>query len=164
MTESSYLFDDNPATQDLTGLHAGNAGAADLRALDSFERIAKEGRKYGISLLVVSQRPSDVSRTVLSQCNNFIALRLTNDQDQAVVKRLMPDSMEGLTAALPLLDVGEALILGDAIILPTRIRLDAPKVKPTSATRNFWTEWNGAPVDDGALIAAVEAMRTQSRR
>ncbi|WP_242086911.1 ATP-binding protein [Microbacterium lacticum] len=145
-------------------LPAGNAGAADLRALDSFERIAKEGRKYGISLLVVSQRPSDVSRTVLSQCNNFIALRLTNDQDQAVVKRLMPDSMEGLTAALPLLDVGEALILGDAIILPTRIRLDAPKVKPTSATRNFWTEWNGAPVDDDALIAAVEAMRTQSRR
>lgn len=145
-------------------LPAGNAGAADLRALDSFERIAKEGRKYGISLLVVSQRPSDVSRTVLSQCNNFIALRLTNDQDQTVVKRLMPDSMDGLTAALPLLDVGEALILGDAIILPTRIRLDAPAVKPTSATMNFWTEWNGAPVDNDALIAAVEAMRAQSRR
>lgn len=145
-------------------LPAGNAGAADLRALDSFERIAKEGRKYGISLLVVSQRPSDVSRTVLSQCNNFIALRLTNDQDQAVVKRLMPDSMDGLTAALPLLDVGEALLLGDAIILPTRIRLDAPRIKPTSATRNFWTEWNSAPVEEDALVAAVEAMRTQSRR
>ncbi|MCO7202767.1 ATP-binding protein, partial [Microbacterium sp. CnD16-F] len=145
-------------------LPAGNAGAADLRALDSFERIAKEGRKYGISLLVVSQRPSDVSRTVLSQCNNFIALRLTNDQDQAVVKRLMPDSMDGLTAALPLLDVGEALLLGDAIILPTRIRLDAPKVKPTSATKNFWSDWNSAPVEEEALIAAVEAMRTQSRR
>ncbi|MFV9423788.1 ATP-binding protein [Microbacterium sp. S1037] len=145
-------------------LPVGNAGAADLRALDSFERIAKEGRKYGISLLVVSQRPSDVSRTVLSQCNNFIALRLTNDQDQAVVKRLMPDSMDGLTAALPLLDVGEALLLGDAIILPTRIRLDAPKVRPTSATKNFWTDWNSAPVEEEALIAAVEAMRTQSRR
>ncbi|MTE24254.1 ATP-binding protein [Microbacterium sp. ZXX196] len=145
-------------------LPAGNAGVVDLRALDSFERIAKEGRKYGISLLVVSQRPSDVSRTVLSQCNNFIALRLTNDQDQAVVKRLMPDSMDGLTEALPLLDVGEALLLGDAIILPTRIRLDAPTIKPTSATRNFWTEWNSAPVEEDALVAAVEAMRTQSRR
>lgn len=145
-------------------LPAGNTGAADLRALDSFERIAKEGRKYGLSLLVVSQRPSDVSRTVLSQCNNFITLRLTNEQDQAVVKRLMPDSMDGLTAALPLLDVGEALLLGDAIILPTRIRLDAPKVKPTSATKNFWTDWNSTPVEDEALIAAVEAMRTQSRR
>lgn len=117
-------------------LPAGVAGAAELRALDSFERIAKEGRKYGISLLVVSQRPSDVSRTVLSQCNNFIALRLTNDQDQAVVRRLMPDSMEGIAAALPLLDVGEAILLGDAIVLPTRIRLDVPKIKPTSCTES----------------------------
>jgi hypothetical protein len=140
----------------------GNVGAE--RALDSFEKIAKEGRKYGISLFVVSQRPSDVSRTVLSQCNNFIILRLTNDQDQQVVRRLMPDNMESLTASLPLLDVGEALILGDAIILPTRIKLDAPKVKPTSATMNFWSVWNETEVDDEALIAAVEAMRRQSRQ
>lgn len=145
-------------------LPANVSGAAELRALDSFERIAKEGRKYGISLFVVSQRPSDVSRTVLSQCNNFIALRLTNDQDQAVVRRLMPDSMDGLTAALPLLDVGEALLLGDAIILPTRIRLDKPKIKPTSATKNFWTEWSDTAVEDDDLVAAVEAMRMQSRR
>lgn len=145
-------------------LPADVADAAELRALDSFERIAKEGRKYGISLLVVSQRPSDVSRTVLSQCNNFIALRLTNDQDQAVVRRLMPDSMDGLTATLPLLDVGEALILGDAMILPTRIRLDQPKVKPTSATKNFWTDWNEVSVEEKDLVAAVEAMRMQSRR
>lgn len=144
-------------------LPAGAADVAELRALDSFERIAKEGRKYGISLLVVSQRPSDVSRTVLSQCNNFIALRLTNDQDQAVVKRLMPDSMDGLTASLPLLDVGEALLLGDAIILPTRIRLDIPKVRPASATKNFWSDWNEKEVHEEDLIAAVEAMRMQSR-
>ena len=139
----------------------GNIGAE--RALDSFEKIAKEGRKYGISLLIVSQRPSDVSRTVLSQCNNFIILRLTNDQDQQVVRRLMPENMESLTASLPLLDVGEALILGDAIILPTRIKLDVPKVKPTSATMNFWSVWNERQVDDQDLIAAVEAMRRQSR-
>lgn len=144
-------------------LPASSPGAGERRALDSFERIAKEGRKYGISLLVVSQRPSDVSRTVLSQCNNFIVLRLTNDQDQAVVKRLMPDSMESLTAALPLLDVGEALLLGDAIILPTRIKLDEPKVKPASATMSFWSDWNEREVDDSDLIAAVESMRRQSR-
>ncbi len=144
-------------------LPSGVPDAAELRALESFERIAKEGRKYGVSLVVVSQRPSDVSRTVLSQCNNFIVLRLTNDQDQAVVKRLMPDSMDGLTAALPLLDVGEALILGDAIILPTRIRLDVPRIKPTSATKNFWTEWNEQEVKEEDLVAAVEAMRMQSR-
>lgn len=144
-------------------LPASAPDAAERRALDSFERIAKEGRKYGISLLVVSQRPSDVSRTVLSQCNNFIVLRLTNDQDQAVVKRLMPESMESLTAALPLLDVGEALLLGDAIILPTRIRLDEPKIKPASATMNFWSDWNDKEVDDADLVAAVESMRRQSR-
>lgn len=144
-------------------LPASVADPAEQRALESFERIAKEGRKYGISLLVVSQRPSDVSRTVLSQCNNFVVLRLTNDQDQAVVKRLMPDSMEGIAAALPLLDVGEALLLGDAIILPTRIRLDPPEVKPASATRNFWTEWNEKSVEDSDLVAAVEAMRAQTR-
>ncbi|MCS6561369.1 MULTISPECIES: ATP-binding protein [Curtobacterium] len=144
-------------------LPVGPADIAAQRALDSFERIAKEGRKYGISLLVVSQRPSDVSHTVLSQCNNFIVLRLTNDQDQAVIRRLMPDSMEGLTAALPLLDVGEALLLGDALVLPTRIRLDPPKVKPISATKNFWTDWANLAVEDDDIEAAVEAMRRQSR-
>ena len=75
----------------------------------------------------------------------------------------MPDSMEGIAAALPLLDVGEALVLGDALVLPTRIRLDAPSVKPTSATKNFWTEWNETEVQDEDLVAAVEAMRKQSR-
>lgn len=118
-----------------------DADAVQRQALWSFERIAKEGRKYGFSLLVVSQRPSDVSRTILSQCNNFLALRLTNESDQNVIKRLMPDSLVGLTAMLPLLDIGEALLLGDAVLLPTRIRLDKPHVKPDSATREFWKEW-----------------------
>lgn len=144
-------------------LPAAGASVVEQRSLETFERIAKEGRKYGISLLVVSQRPSDVSRTVLSQCNNFIALRLTNDQDQSVVRRLMPENMSSLTAALPLLDVGEAIVLGDSIILPTRIRLDAPKVKPASATMNFWTEWSERSVTGDAVVAAVEAMRRQSR-
>lgn len=83
-----------------------DADAVQRQALGSFERIAKEGRKYGFSLLVVSQRPSDVSRTILSQCNNFLALRLTNETDQGVIKRLMPDSLAGLTSILPLLDTG----------------------------------------------------------
>ncbi|MFL0711598.1 MAG: ATP-binding protein [Microcella pacifica] len=145
-------------------LPSAGANVVEQRALDTFEKIAKEGRKYGMSLLVVSQRPSDVSRTVLSQCNNFIALRLTNDQDQLVVRRLMPDNMMSLTSGLPLLDVGEAIILGDAIILPTRVRLDIPKIKPASATMNFWTEWNEREVSDESVVAAVESMRRQSRR
>ncbi|MBB4612171.1 ATP-binding protein [Novosphingobium taihuense] len=140
-----------------------DADAVQRQALGSFERIAKEGRKYGFSLLVVSQRPSDVSRTILSQCNNFLALRLTNDSDQNVIKRLMPDSLVGLTAMLPLLDVGEALLLGDAVLLPTRIKLDKPKVKPDSATREFWTEWGTRQPEPSRLAAAVESLRSQSR-
>lgn len=140
-----------------------NTDAVELRALESFERIAKEGRKYGVSLLVVSQRPSDVSRTILSQCNNFLVLRLTNDQDQNVVRRLMPDSMAGLTEILPLLDVGEALLLGDAVLLPTRIKLDQPQIKPHSATLDFWSDWGRKPSDSDSIAKAVEALRRQTR-
>lgn len=140
-----------------------DADAVQRQALGSFERIAKEGRKYGFSLLVVSQRPSDVSRTILSQCNNFLALRLTNETDQGVIKRLMPDSLAGLTSILPLLDTGEALLLGDAVLLPTRIKLDMPKVAPDSATRDFWKEWGSAKPDNATIAAAIECLRGQSR-
>ncbi len=140
-----------------------DADAVQRQALGAFERIAKEGRKYGFSLLVVSQRPSDVSRTILSQCNNFLALRLTNETDQGVIKRLMPDSLAALTSILPLLDTGEALLLGDAVLLPTRIKLDTPKIAPDSATRDFWREWGSAQPDAAAIAGAVEALRSQSR-
>jgi hypothetical protein len=140
-----------------------DAGAVEKQALSSFERIAKEGRKYGVSLLVVSQRPSDVSRTVLSQCNNFLILRLTNDQDQNVVRRLMPDSLAGVLDGLPLLDTGEALLLGDAILLPARIKLKFPSIEPLSQTRNFWQEWGETAPDSAAVMAAVETLRRQSR-
>lgn len=141
-----------------------DAGAVEKQALYNFERIAKEGRKYGFGLVVISQRPSDVSRTILSQCNNFIALRLTNDTDQNVVKRLVPDNISQIVDILPLLDVGEALVLGDAVLLPTRVKLDQPEIKPESATRNFWREWNSTDVDADAIRVAVESMRAQSRQ
>ena len=132
-------------------------------ALVCDERISKEGRKYGVSIVVVSQRPADVSRTILSQCNNFLVLRLTNDRDQSVIKRLMPDSMASLVEALPLLDVGEALLLGDAVLLPTRIKLDKPQITPDSATRDFWSEWASSSPDPGAIAEAVETLRQQTR-
>lgn len=135
------------------------------RALENFEKIAKEGRKYGVGLLVVSQRPSDVSETILSQCNNFITLRLTNDKDQGVVKKLLPDSMESFTELLPILEIGEALIVGDAVLLPTRVKIDPPDEnnRPLSATVDFWDEWSK---EDKAsdIVQAVENMRKQSRR
>jgi uncharacterized protein len=99
----------------------------------------------------------------LSQCNNFIILRLTNDRDQAVVKKLVPDSMSRMTDILPLLDTGEALILGDAILLPCRIRLNRPLIEPESATRDFWSDWCNLTPDEDALFLAVETLRRQTR-
>jgi hypothetical protein len=133
------------------------------QSLGNFERIAKEGRKYGISLVVISQRPSDVSRTILSQCNNYLVLRLSNDRDKAVIKNLLPDALKGVLEQLPLLDVGEAIAVGDAILLPSRIKLKVPKLKPISATKNFWFEWENNKADNTALVVAVENMRSQTK-
>lgn len=140
-----------------------DAHSVEKQALRTFERIAKEGRKYGVSIMVVSQRPSDVSRTILSQCNNFIVLRLTNDQDQTVVRRLVPDSLAGVLDGLPLLDVGEAILVGDAILLPARIKLSLPKLTPLSSTRDFWQEWGEHAPDPSAVEKAVETLRRQCR-
>lgn len=140
-----------------------NVDSMERQALYNFERIAKEGRKYGVSLLVVSQRPSDVSKTILSQCNNFIILRLTNDRDQNVVKNLIPDSLKGVVDCLPILDVGEAIILGDSILLPNRIRISEPQIKPKSDTKKFWTEWNEKMQAKDKLIIAIENFRAQTR-
>ena len=138
------------------------ARAVDEAAVNTFERIAKEGRKYGVGLVIVSQRPSEVSRTVLSQCNNYIAMRLTNAEDQGVVRRLLPDSLGGFSDLLPILDVGEALVVGDSSMLPTRIRFAKPKTEPASATIEFWDEWSKDEVVDG-IADAVEYMRRQSK-
>jgi hypothetical protein len=132
-------------------------------ALDTFEKVAKEGRKYGVSLLVVSQRPSDVSRTILSQCNNLIALRLSNPQDQQVVHSMMPDSLSSLTSVLPILDTGEAIVLGDAVLLPSRIKLNEPNLKPASATKDFWKDWSNKESKTDSIVFAVESLRRQSR-
>lgn len=110
--------------------------------LKSFERIAKEGRKYGTSLVIISQRPSEVNKTVLSQCNNFISLRLTNVEDQNTIKRLLPDNLGNIANNLALLDIGESIIVGDCTLLPSRIKIEEPTIKPSSATIKFWHEWN----------------------
>ncbi|KKA10064.1 hypothetical protein VP02_01625 [Pseudomonas ogarae] len=129
--------------------------------LDIFERIAKEGRKYGVSLVVISQRPSEVNKTMLSQCSNFVSMRLTNAEDQGVIKRLLPDSLGGFSDILPTLDTGEALVVGDASLLPSRIRIDEPINKPNSGTVNFWDEWQ-KPVKDKRLPTAVDNWRKQN--
>jgi DNA helicase HerA-like ATPase len=117
------------------------ADSAGQISVDIFERIAKEGRKYGVGLIVISQRPSEVNRTVLSQCNNIVAMRLTNGEDQSVIKRLLPDTLGGFAELLPILDTGEALVVGDASLLPSRIRITTPGKQPNSGTVDFWDRW-----------------------
>lgn len=134
----------------------------ETRAVENFERIAKEGRKYGVALLIASQRPSDVSTTILSQCNNVVSMRLTNADDQSVVKRLMPESLSGLTDVLPILDTGEALVVGDSVLLPSRIKIAEPAEPPQSATRDFWKEWK-KPTVDVNFGEVIDQLRRQSR-
>lgn len=107
----------------------------------SIERIAKEGRKYGLSLMVVSQRPSEVSSTIFSQCSNFISLRLTNVNDQNYMKKLLPDNRSAVTEILPNLGDGECLVIGDAIALPSVVQMNRPNPEPKSQSVRFHEEW-----------------------
>lgn len=141
---------------------ANSDKSIDASSLETFERISKEGRKYGVGLVVISQRPSEVNRTVLSQSNNFIAMRLTNIDDQSVVKRLLPDSLGDYAEMLPILDIGEAIIVGDASLLPSRIKVQAPTLKPKSATVDFWDEWSKGDIAID-IPAAIESLRRQSK-
>jgi DNA helicase HerA-like ATPase len=134
-------------------------GGAEYKASKkSIERIAKEGRKYGLSLMVVSQRPSEVSDTIFSQCNNFLALRLTNRVDQSYIKALLPDSSSGLIDLLPSLNQGEAFIVGDAVLMPSLVQLPKPSPEPKSASVSVYTEWSSA-WKDVAFDKVVERWR-----
>ena len=132
-------------------------------SLNSFERIAKEGRKYGVGLVVITQRPSEVDRTVLSQSSNYVAMRLTNSDDQNVIKKLLPDSIGNFGDILPILDVGEALVVGDACLLPSRIIIKKPHPEPNSSTVRFWDEWSKETTDAAVVSSAVENMIKQSK-
>jgi len=118
----------------------------------SIERIAKEGRKYGVTLLLASQRPSEISETIFSQCNNFIAMRLTNPVDQSYVKKLLPDSLGSLMDKMASLKQGEALLVGESIILPSIVQIDLCKSPPSSNDIPYWElwkeEWKDINIDD----------------
>jgi uncharacterized protein len=107
----------------------------------SIERIAKEGRKYGVTAMIVSQRPSEISETIFSQCSNFISMRLTNPDDQNYVKRLLPDVVGPLTDSLATLKEGEAIIIGDSIIMPSLVLIDRCFPQPSSNDIPYLQEW-----------------------
>lgn len=128
----------------------------------SMERIAKEGRKYGVGLAVVSQRPHEVSETVLAQCGTFICLRVTNPDDQAYLRSLVPESEGDLVNILAGLGRGEALVLGEATPLPTRVQFDRPTPAPNSDDVDFYAKWKDGP-DDLDVDTIVKRWRNQER-
>ena len=111
---------------------------------ESANRIAREGRKYGIGLLLVTQRPTELPKTALAQCGTLIALRLSSSDDQSTIRSALPDTVAGLAAVLPSLRTGEAVISGEAVILPARALLDRPDPKPLAEDPPL-TPWRQAP-------------------
>jgi len=120
----------------------------------SMERIAKEGRKYGVGLAVVSQRPHELSETVLAQCSSFICLRVTNPEDQQYIRDLVPDAESNLVNILAALGRGEAMALGEAVPLPTRFQFHVPEPAPNSNDIDFFNMWRDGPgtVDVEAIV------------
>lgn len=128
-------------------IYLNERDSASEAACHSAERIAKEGRKYGVSLTVISQRPREVSSTILSQCNSFLCLRISNPEDQSYVRSLLPDSVRGVASLFATLRRGEGVLLGDSVMMPTRIRIDAPDPKPASDDASFYKQWSTDTVD-----------------
>ncbi|MCF2490759.1 ATP-binding protein [Dyadobacter sp. CY347] len=118
----------------------------------SIERIAKEGRKYGVTLLLASQRPSEISETIFSQCNNFIAMRLTNPVDQGYVKKLLPDTLGSLIDKMTSFKQGEALLVGESIILPSIVQIDCCLPEPSSNDIPYWKLWR----DEWKALSFIE--------
>jgi len=132
----------------------------------AISRIAKEGRKYGVSLCLVTQRPSELSETILSQCNTLFALRMSNDRDQEFVRRALPESAAGMMGALPALRTQEAVVVGEGVSLPMRIRFDdlAGEQKPLSETACFSSAWQqDVERNEDFVLETLERWRRQAR-
>ncbi|NIA67057.1 ATP-binding protein [Pelagibius litoralis] len=128
-------------------------------------RIAKEGRKYGLSLGLVSQRPSELSETIISQCSTLFALRMGNQKDQDFIRRALPESAEGMLSSLPALRNQQAVVVGEGAVLPMRIRFaDLPEDKrPQSDTASFSDHWQTERGLDGFIPRTIERWRKQIR-
>jgi DNA helicase HerA-like ATPase len=127
-------------------------------------KIAKEGRKYGASLCIVTQRPAEIDPTILSQCNTVFALRMSNDRDQEIVKSAIADTGSGMLEFLSALGQREAIAFGDGVSLPVRIRFDElPKhCMPKSSGARFSEKWQKSVGDEGLLESIVDRWRSSS--
>jgi DNA helicase HerA-like ATPase len=138
---------------------------ADSPARRILERIAKEGRKYGVSLGLISQRPSDLAEGVLSQCGTIIAMRLNNDKDQAHVRSAVPEGARGLIESIPGLRNREAVVVGEGVSLPIRVTFDdleADKL-PASSDPSFAQGWKMPPDEPNRLTKTIHRWRAQGR-
>jgi len=132
----------------------------------ALSRIAKEGRKYGLSLCVITQRPSELAAGMLSQCSTIFAMRLTHDKDQQIVRSAMVDSAFGLLEALPSLGNAEAIAVGEGVAIPMRLVFDQlePAQRPKSDTATFSTAWNKNVDDPEAFLQQVADRWRHQRR
>ena len=138
-----------------------NRGEAQYEvAQTAIRRLAREGRKYGLGLMLVSQRPSDIEDTVISQCNSWIVLRLANSSDLEHVSRILPDSLAGMTRILSSLPRQEALFVGEAAAIPARIRLRTLRKDqlPNSHDISFAEGWSSEGTTNAILTGVVERM------
>ena len=127
-------------------------------AHEAADRIAREGRKYGVGMMMVSQRPSELPETSLAQCGTILALRLTNAADQSAVRNALPDTVTGLSEVLPSLRTGEALVSGEAVVLPTRVLIDRPSPEPRASDPSL-ESWKSQTADKVNIAKAVADWR-----
>ena len=115
--------------------------ASERRMVEIFEDIAKEGRKFGVTLLVASQRPSELNKTIMAQCANFIVMKLNNEADKAMIKGMLPDGNESIVKETTMFSPGEAILIGDAAQIPMKVKIDLASERPRSRTIDFWDIW-----------------------
>lgn len=118
--------------------------ASERRMVEVFEDIAKEGRKFGLTLLVASQRPSELNKTIMAQCANFIVGKLNNENDKAMIKGMMPEGSGSMIDSATMFAPGDVLVIGDAAPIPLKIHVELAKERPRSRTIDFWQEWSVA--------------------
>jgi len=127
-------------------------------------RICKEGRKYGIGALIISQRPSDLDSSILSQCGTFITLRLSSSDDQSIIRSSIPDNSSGLADSLPSLRTGEAIVIGEAIKIPSRVLIPLMKPRPDSNDAVPSLEWKKEDIENPDFARAVSNWRRQKTK
>jgi len=129
--------------------------AAQRRMVEIFENIAKEGRKFGITLFVASQRPSELNKTIMAQCANYIVMKLNNENDKSMIKGMMPAGSADVIETTTMFSPGDCLVVGDACPIPLKIHVELARERPQSKTIDFWDEWSKEceSVDYAACLA-----------